>query len=49
LEIFQFNYNKNPNQFITLTGMARGLFANREDDGEKWQGDGAALTFLCAT
>jgi hypothetical protein len=32
LEIFQFNYNKNPNQFITLTRVARGLFANREDD-----------------
>lgn len=28
LEVFQFNYNKNPNQFITLTGMARGLAAN---------------------
>jgi len=28
LEVFQFNYNKNPNQFITLTGMARGLSAN---------------------
>jgi len=28
LEIFQFNNNKNPNQFITLTGMARGLSAN---------------------
>ena len=28
LEIFQFNYNKNPDQFITLTGMARGLSAN---------------------
>ena len=30
LEVFQFNYNKNPNQFITLTGMARGLSANGE-------------------
>ena len=28
LEIFQFNYSKNPDQFITLTGMARGLSAN---------------------
>jgi tetratricopeptide (TPR) repeat protein len=28
LEVFQFNYNKNPNQFTTLTGMARGLSAN---------------------
>ena len=28
LEVFQFNYNKNPDQFITLTGMARGLSAN---------------------
>ncbi|MDB5232397.1 MAG: hypothetical protein JWN76_3202 [Chitinophagaceae bacterium] len=28
LEVFEFNYNKNPNQFITLTGMARGLSAN---------------------
>jgi tetratricopeptide (TPR) repeat protein len=28
LEVFQFNYDKNPNQFITLTGMARGLSAN---------------------
>ena len=28
LEIFQFNYNKNPDQFITLIGMARGLSAN---------------------
>jgi tetratricopeptide (TPR) repeat protein len=27
LEVFQFNYNKNPDQFITLTGMARGLSA----------------------
>ncbi len=30
LEIFQFNYNKNGEQFITLTGMARGLSANGE-------------------
>ena len=30
LEVFQFNYNKNPNLFITLTGMARGLSANGE-------------------
>lgn len=28
LEVFQFNYNKHPDQFITLTGMARGLSAN---------------------
>jgi tetratricopeptide (TPR) repeat protein len=28
LEVFQFNYNKNPNQFITLMGMVRGLSAN---------------------
>jgi tetratricopeptide (TPR) repeat protein len=30
LEVFKFNYDKNPNQFITLTGMARGLSANGE-------------------
>ena len=30
LEIFQFNYNKNPDQFITLIGMARGLSGNGE-------------------
>lgn len=30
LEIFQFNYNKNPNQFTTLIGMARGLSATGE-------------------
>jgi len=30
LEVFQFNYNKNPNHFTTLTGMARGLSANGE-------------------
>lgn len=28
LEVFQYNYDKNPGQFITLTGMARGLSAN---------------------
>ena len=28
LEVFQFNYTKAPDQFITLTGMARGLSAN---------------------
>jgi len=28
LEVFQFNYNKNPDQFITLIGMARGLSGN---------------------
>ena len=28
LEVFQFNYNKAPDQLITLTGMARGLSAN---------------------
>ncbi len=30
LEVFQFNYNKSPNQFTALTGMARGLSANGE-------------------
>jgi tetratricopeptide (TPR) repeat protein len=30
LEVFQFNHNKNPNQFTALTGMARGLSANGE-------------------
>lgn len=30
LEVFQFNYNKHPDQFITLTGMARGLSATGE-------------------
>ena len=30
LEVFQFNYNKNPEQFITLVGMARGLSGNGE-------------------
>jgi tetratricopeptide (TPR) repeat protein len=30
LQVFQFNYDKNPNQFITLTGMARGLSAAGE-------------------
>lgn len=28
LEVFRFNHDKNPNQFITLTGMARALSAN---------------------
>lgn len=30
LEVFQFNYEKNPNQFTTLIGMGRGLSANSE-------------------
>jgi tetratricopeptide (TPR) repeat protein len=30
LEVFRFNYDKNPDQFTTLTGMARGLSANGE-------------------
>ena len=30
LEVFQFNYNKNPDQFMTLIGMARGLSGNGE-------------------
>jgi tetratricopeptide (TPR) repeat protein len=30
LEVFQFNYDKNPNHFASLTGMARGLSANGE-------------------
>jgi len=30
MEIFQFNYEKNPNQFAALVGMARGLSANAE-------------------
>jgi tetratricopeptide (TPR) repeat protein len=30
LEVFQFSYDKNPNQFAALTGMARGLSANGE-------------------
>jgi tetratricopeptide (TPR) repeat protein len=30
MEIFQFNYTKNPNQFAALMGMARGLSANGE-------------------
>ncbi|HEX8290034.1 MAG TPA: DUF2911 domain-containing protein [Pyrinomonadaceae bacterium] len=30
LAVFQFNYDKNPNQFVTLTGMARGLSATGE-------------------
>jgi tetratricopeptide (TPR) repeat protein len=28
LEVFQFNYDNNPNQFVTLMGMVRGLSAN---------------------
>jgi tetratricopeptide (TPR) repeat protein len=28
LEVFEFNYNKNPDQFTTLLGMARGLSGN---------------------
>ena len=28
LQVFQFNYDKNPNHFIALIGMARGLSAN---------------------
>lgn len=28
LEVFQFNYDKNPNQFVALMGMMRGLSAN---------------------
>jgi hypothetical protein len=30
LEVFQFNYDKNPNQFAALMGMVRGLSANGE-------------------
>jgi tetratricopeptide (TPR) repeat protein len=30
LEVFEFNFNKNPGQFTTLVGMARGLSANGE-------------------
>lgn len=30
MEVFQFNYDKNPNQFAALVGMARGLSANGE-------------------
>ncbi len=30
LEVFDFNYKKNPDQFTTLVGMARGLSANGE-------------------
>jgi len=30
MEVFQFNYDKNPNQFAALIGMARGLSANGE-------------------
>lgn len=28
LEVFKVNYNKNPNQFTTLVGLARGYSAN---------------------
>ena len=30
MEVFQFNYDKNPNQFAALIGMARGLSASGE-------------------
>lgn len=30
MEVFQYNYDKNPNQFITLAGMTRGLSANAD-------------------
>lgn len=30
MEVFQYNYNKNPNHFTTLVGMVRGLSANSE-------------------
>lgn len=30
LEVFQYSYNKTPDQFATLTGMTRGLSANGE-------------------
>ncbi|MEO6542004.1 MAG: DUF2911 domain-containing protein [Ferruginibacter sp.] len=30
MEVFQYNYKKNPGLFITLVGMARGLSANSE-------------------
>jgi tetratricopeptide (TPR) repeat protein len=30
LEVFQFNYNKNPENFLALTGMARGLSGTGE-------------------
>jgi len=30
LEVFRYNYDKNPNQFLPLTGMVRGLSANGE-------------------
>jgi tetratricopeptide (TPR) repeat protein len=30
MDVFQFNYDKNPNQFAALIGMARGLSANGE-------------------
>jgi tetratricopeptide (TPR) repeat protein len=29
-DVFQFNYNKNPNEFVALTGMARGFSAKGE-------------------
>ena len=32
LEVFQFNYNKHPDQFATLIGMARGLSATQQYD-----------------
>ncbi|MEO6668371.1 MAG: DUF2911 domain-containing protein [Ferruginibacter sp.] len=30
LVVFQYNYNKNPDQFVTVMGMVRGLSANAE-------------------
>lgn len=30
MEVYQFNFDKNPNQFTTLVGMARGLSGNGE-------------------
>jgi len=33
LEVFKFNYNKNPKDFTTLVGMARGLSANGDLKG----------------
>ena len=30
MEVFEFNFKKHPDHFITLTGMARGLSANGE-------------------
>jgi tetratricopeptide (TPR) repeat protein len=32
LEIFQYNYDKNPNAFTTIVGMARGLSSNGQYD-----------------